>query len=236
MVVTIHKDPQYKIIVHLSEIFLGAMLGCSKQRLWHRCFPVDFANFLRISFLTEQLWWLLLSLIDTQVQSIEDSSLQNISNHIAYRQSQISILYIKIPGFFIGKQYMKTPKRVPTKVQRIIETLSKILVSNANIIFSTMSITFFRGVILKCIFREKNNLCFFDRRLISCLQEEKHHLYRIYRKNHISMYFLRNIIFHFSSRKDITFSRKRNAIFPDDTRKIPVFQCYFLERISFQNI
>ena len=50
------------------------------------------------------------------------------------------------------------------------------------------------------------------------------------------MYFLRNIIFHFSSRKDITFLRKRNAIFPDDTRKIPVFQCYFLERISFQNI
>ena len=50
------------------------------------------------------------------------------------------------------------------------------------------------------------------------------------------MYFLRNIIFHFPSRKNITFSRKRNAIFPDDTRKIPVFQCYFLERISFQNI
>ena len=64
----------------------------------------------------------------------------------------------------------------------------------------------------------------------------KHHLYQIYRKNHISMYFLRNIIFHFSSRKDITFLRKRNAIFPDDTRKIPVFQCYFLERICFQNI
>ena len=49
------------------------------------------------------------------------------------------------------------------------------------------------------------------------------------------MYFLRNIIFHFPSRKNITFSRKRNAIFPDDTRKI-IFQCYFLERISFQNI
>ena len=130
---------------------------------------------------------------------------------------------------------MKTPKRVPTKVQRIIETLSKMLASNANIIFSTMSITFFSGAIFKCIFREKNNLCFFDRRLISCLQEEKHHLYRIYRKNHISMYFLRNIIFHFSSRKDITFSRKRNAIFPDDTRNVPKHDFFGFKKIKNLN-
>ena len=31
-----------------------------KKRLWHRCFPVHFANFLRTPFLTEHLWWLLL--------------------------------------------------------------------------------------------------------------------------------------------------------------------------------
>ena len=55
---------------------------------------------------------------------------------------------------------MKTPKRVPIKVQRIIETLSKMLVWNANIIFSTMSITFFSDVIFKCIFREKKNFAF----------------------------------------------------------------------------
>ena len=29
-----------------------------KKRLWHRCFPVNFANFLRTPFLTEHLWWL----------------------------------------------------------------------------------------------------------------------------------------------------------------------------------
>ena len=28
-------------------------------RLWHRCFPVNFAKFLRTSFLTEHLRWLL---------------------------------------------------------------------------------------------------------------------------------------------------------------------------------
>ena len=31
-----------------------------KKRLWHRCFPVDFAKFQRTLFLTEHLRWLLL--------------------------------------------------------------------------------------------------------------------------------------------------------------------------------
>ena len=31
-----------------------------KKRLWHRCFPVNFAKFLRTLFLTERLRWLLL--------------------------------------------------------------------------------------------------------------------------------------------------------------------------------
>ena len=31
-----------------------------KKRLWHWCFPVNFAKFLRTPFLTKYLWWLLL--------------------------------------------------------------------------------------------------------------------------------------------------------------------------------
>ena len=31
-----------------------------KERLWHRCFPVKFAKFLRTTFLTEHFQWLLL--------------------------------------------------------------------------------------------------------------------------------------------------------------------------------
>ena len=31
-----------------------------KKRLWHRCFPVNFAKFLRTRFYTEHLRWLLL--------------------------------------------------------------------------------------------------------------------------------------------------------------------------------
>ena len=32
-----------------------------KKRLWHRCFPVNFAKFLRAPFLTEHLRWMLLN-------------------------------------------------------------------------------------------------------------------------------------------------------------------------------
>ena len=32
-----------------------------KKRLWHRCFPVNFAKFLRTSFFIEHLRWLLLN-------------------------------------------------------------------------------------------------------------------------------------------------------------------------------
>ena len=33
-----------------------------KKRLWHRCFPVNFAKFLRTPFIMEHLWWLLLNI------------------------------------------------------------------------------------------------------------------------------------------------------------------------------
>ena len=34
-----------------------------KKRLCHRCFPVNFAKFLKTRFLTEHVWWLLPNLI-----------------------------------------------------------------------------------------------------------------------------------------------------------------------------
>ena len=34
-----------------------------KRRLWHRCFLVNFAKFLRTTFLTEHLRWLLMKLL-----------------------------------------------------------------------------------------------------------------------------------------------------------------------------
>ena len=38
-----------------------------KKRLWHRCFPVNLAKFLRTPFLTEHLRWLLLPIFNVFV-------------------------------------------------------------------------------------------------------------------------------------------------------------------------
>ena len=39
-----------------------------KKRLWHRCFPMNFAKFLRTPFLTEHLRWLLLSSVSAKLK------------------------------------------------------------------------------------------------------------------------------------------------------------------------
>ena len=50
---------------HLCQShFLNKVSGLrpAKKRLWHRCFPVNFAKFLRTAFSLEHLWWLLLTI------------------------------------------------------------------------------------------------------------------------------------------------------------------------------
>ena len=52
---------------HLYQsLFFNKVAGLSaatllKKRLWHKCFPVNFAQFLETSFFIEYLWWLLLN-------------------------------------------------------------------------------------------------------------------------------------------------------------------------------
>ena len=55
----------------------------------------------------------------------------------------------------------------------------------------------------------------------------------MYRKYHIYMYFLRKIIFHFSSKEKISYLwEKRNTIFPDITKQI-ILQCNFCGKTTF---
>ena len=49
----------------LAQVFFSEFCKISacnfiKKRPWHRCFPVNFAIFLRTPFLSEHFWWLLL--------------------------------------------------------------------------------------------------------------------------------------------------------------------------------
>ena len=46
----------------ISQRSSRLQLHQKKKRLWHRCFPVNFAKFLRIPFSVEYLRWLLLNI------------------------------------------------------------------------------------------------------------------------------------------------------------------------------
>ena len=47
---------------HLYQsLYCNKVATLLKWRLWYRCFPVNFVKFLRTSFPTEHLWWLLLN-------------------------------------------------------------------------------------------------------------------------------------------------------------------------------
>ena len=58
-----------------------------KKRLWHRCFPVHFAKFLKTNFLTEHLRWLLLHELAT-----EESTFTYFKRYLK-----------RLPGSFTGR-------------------------------------------------------------------------------------------------------------------------------------
>ena len=65
-----------------------------KIRLWHRCFPVNFAKFLRAAFLTEYLWWLLLNIPLKMFDSVLNMPL-NFINLSSYLRSCLIKKYQK---------------------------------------------------------------------------------------------------------------------------------------------
>ena len=70
-------------------------LACNfiKKRLWHLCFPVNFAKFLRVPFLTERLCWMLLKgQSDFQTKGLERERERDLKSTDANRNS-ITISY-----------------------------------------------------------------------------------------------------------------------------------------------
>ena len=50
-----------------------------KKRLWHRCFPVNFAKFLRTTFFIDHLWWLLVNFF-TESHPKRNGNAQNVQH------------------------------------------------------------------------------------------------------------------------------------------------------------
>ena len=56
-----------------------------KKRLWNWCFPVNFLKFLRITFLTEHFWWLLLKNLNRHYTSFNQLTYRTI-DHVLFLQ------------------------------------------------------------------------------------------------------------------------------------------------------
>ena len=72
-----------------------------KKRLWHRCFPVNFANFLWRPFFMEHLQWLLLAFAPTEISY--SNTVCNISV-VATSEAKdfiVTCIFLKIITFFI---------------------------------------------------------------------------------------------------------------------------------------
>ena len=63
-----------------------------KKRLWHRCFPVNFAKFLRTPFLTEHLWWLLLRTGNKQFAKDKFMNFYEHTSFSEFREEYLSVL------------------------------------------------------------------------------------------------------------------------------------------------
>ena len=91
------QNSQGNVCARVSfSIKLQAPITLLKKRLWHRCFPVNFAKFLRTTFFTEHLWWLLLHITDQLVIYYM---------HLKYMKDLYSNKYISILEEFFQTRY-----------------------------------------------------------------------------------------------------------------------------------
>ena len=134
------------------------------------------------------------------VQSIEDY--WNISNQINSRRNQTSILYIKFSVFFRWKAVHENAcKGLPESTENCWNSFQGV-----NLERQYLQVYFY-GI--------RQSLIFLTERRGSTFVTPE----RVHRNYHISMYLLRNVIFHLLPKEKICFQEK-NTIFPENTRKI----------------
>ena len=158
------------------------------------------------------------------VQSIEDCSLQNISNRINLRRSQTSIPYIKCPDFL---RWRAMHENACKGTHESAENCCSFL-QDVNLERQHLQVYF-------C--RIRSSLIFFDRgawrhvcNTRTCTQKMSYfHVFSC-----ISMYFLRRTASHFLPREKISCFREKNTIFPDNTRKIMCQRGPFLKDHLFR--
>ena len=106
MFLEILQNSQENLCAGVSFLIKLQAWGLLKDRLWHRCFPVNFAKFLRTSFLTEHLWWLLLNRIKKNSRTDKENYFQtsqnileqkkNITDQSEYSRADKEIIAVRI--------------------------------------------------------------------------------------------------------------------------------------------
>ena len=89
-----------------NEVAILRSATLFKKRFWHRCFPLNFAKFLRTSFLKEHLRWLLIKpILESQSVHFSDIGLEkypwldydiskdSVTCHICKQQNKKSNLF-----------------------------------------------------------------------------------------------------------------------------------------------
>ena len=61
---------------------ISFLIKLRKKSLWHICFPVNFAKFLRTPFLTEQLWWLLPKILSLKLKDVLKMFYEDTQDHL----------------------------------------------------------------------------------------------------------------------------------------------------------
>ena len=148
------------------------------------------------------------------VQSIEDYSLQNISNQINLRRSQTSTLYIRFPVFLHWAMH------------------------HVFMYFLGKAAFHFLPWEKRSCFREKNTIFPDNTRKIMCRRGTfwKDHIFRKFEENTVfPCIFTERSSFIFCLTCKVIFAGKRKIIFPNNTREI-IFQRNFFERPSFQDV
>ena len=94
----------------LESLFnkVAGLKACNfiKKRLQHRCFPVNIAKFLRTSFFTEYLRWLLLHIVSIKLRNIFKLSPFHVTSLFLY---PLKILYLFYKAVV---KYRKTTAKV----------------------------------------------------------------------------------------------------------------------------
>ena len=73
-----------------------------KKRLWHKCFPMSFAKFLRTPFVTEDFWWLVQTTVNISVFSANSKGFKEFESGISFSLKSLSSVLFSFPKFFLS--------------------------------------------------------------------------------------------------------------------------------------